>query len=130
MIRRPPRSTLFPYTTLFRSPSTATAASLRWPSCSSRSSCSPDTDDRGACEDDAICERYLGAWAWGLVGGERVSEEQACVPRGARQVAGQLCGARSEGALFVRVTRSWHGRCVPGTCPGASLGMRCPGVGR
>src|SRR6478672_12502935 len=26
MIRRPPRSTLFPYTTLFRSPSTAAAA--------------------------------------------------------------------------------------------------------
>src|ERR1035437_2827221 len=28
MIRRPPRSTLFPYTTLFRSPSTATAAEV------------------------------------------------------------------------------------------------------
>src|SRR5256885_8281286 len=27
MIRRPPRSTLFPYTTLFRSPSTSTAPS-------------------------------------------------------------------------------------------------------
>src|SRR5687767_15910386 len=31
MIRRPPRSTLFPYTTLFRSP-TATAACRRMPS--------------------------------------------------------------------------------------------------
>src|SRR2546430_12358364 len=29
MIRRPPRSTLFPYTTLFRSPAAATA-DLRW----------------------------------------------------------------------------------------------------
>ncbi|XP_070115211.1 uncharacterized protein [Equus caballus] len=38
-------------------PSTATAASLRRPSFSSRSSCSPDTDDRGACEDDSIWER-------------------------------------------------------------------------
>src|SRR3712207_8780657 len=28
MIRRPPRSTLFPYTTLFRSPSTRTATKL------------------------------------------------------------------------------------------------------
>ena len=56
-------------------PSTAMAAGLRWPSFSSRSSCSPDTDDQGACEDDAVWERYLGAWAWGLVGGERVSEE-------------------------------------------------------
>src|SRR2546426_2930251 len=32
MIRRPPRSTLFPYTTLFRSPSRACeAAAARWP---------------------------------------------------------------------------------------------------
>src|SRR3712207_7120031 len=45
MIRRPPRSTLFPYTTLFRSPdrtSARTAAStrlLRWPSdCSTSAS--------------------------------------------------------------------------------------------
>src|SRR5256885_9618226 len=30
MIRRPPRSTLFPYTTLFRSASCATRASPRW----------------------------------------------------------------------------------------------------
>ena len=35
-------------------PSTATAASLRRPSFSSRSSCSPDTDDQGACEEDSI----------------------------------------------------------------------------
>nr|XP_044623838.1 proton myo-inositol cotransporter-like [Equus asinus] len=34
------------------------AASLRRPSLSSRSSCSPDTDDRGACEDDSIWESY------------------------------------------------------------------------
>src|SRR5436853_6266518 len=30
MIRRPPRSTLFPYTTLFRSPSTWAARRGRW----------------------------------------------------------------------------------------------------
>ncbi|XP_070115037.1 odorant-binding protein 2b-like [Equus caballus] len=36
------------------------AASLRRPSFSSRSSCSPDTDDQGACEDDAIWERKGG----------------------------------------------------------------------
>ncbi|XP_070347562.1 uncharacterized protein [Equus asinus] len=39
-------------------PSTATAASLRRPSFSSRSPCSPDTDDQGACEDDSIWESY------------------------------------------------------------------------
>ncbi|XP_070362639.1 uncharacterized protein [Equus asinus] len=38
-------------------PCTAKAASLRRPSFSSRSSCSPDTDDQGACEDDSIWER-------------------------------------------------------------------------
>src|SRR3712207_7595409 len=32
MIRRPPRSTLFPYTTLFRSPPSGTRASLVLPS--------------------------------------------------------------------------------------------------
>src|SRR5690348_17677759 len=32
MIRRPPRSTLFPYTTLFRSPSLLKAAVVRMPS--------------------------------------------------------------------------------------------------
>src|SRR5215208_8433909 len=30
MIRRPPRSTLFPYTTLFRSPCSASAWAWRW----------------------------------------------------------------------------------------------------
>src|SRR2546427_7746582 len=39
MIRRPPRSTLFPYTTLFRSPGTPGCSSpvSRWCSCSSGS---------------------------------------------------------------------------------------------
>src|SRR2546421_948113 len=32
MIRRPPRSTLFPYTTLFRSPSSAASAWASWSS--------------------------------------------------------------------------------------------------
>src|SRR5260370_20967331 len=43
MIRRPPRSTLFPYTTLFRSParSTATPVSIRARSTSSVSNISP-----------------------------------------------------------------------------------------
>src|SRR6266496_85687 len=36
MIRRPPRSTLFPYTTLFRSPSGPTARWAAWPTCASR----------------------------------------------------------------------------------------------
>nr|XP_044601075.1 uncharacterized protein LOC123276133 [Equus asinus] len=66
-----------------------------------------------------------GAWAWGPVGGERVPEEQACAPRGARQVAGQLCGAGSEGvsscASGVRGTggvcraRGQPGHAVPGS---------------
>src|SRR3989442_3923974 len=40
MIRRPPRSTLFPYTTLFRSPSTTTRLGSPPPSASAFRSCS------------------------------------------------------------------------------------------
>src|SRR5260370_21885319 len=36
MIRRPPRSTLFPYTTLFRSISTSTLPSIKLRKCSSK----------------------------------------------------------------------------------------------
>src|SRR3712207_7471316 len=36
MIRRPPRSTLFPYTTLFRSPMSATVSSSSWTRSSKR----------------------------------------------------------------------------------------------
>src|SRR5260370_27575602 len=38
MIRRPPRSTLFPYTTLFRSACTGRPASATWPASSARKS--------------------------------------------------------------------------------------------
>src|SRR2546430_10411265 len=41
MIRRPPRSTLFPYTTLFRSPHTATRGREEIPSCIQWSASSP-----------------------------------------------------------------------------------------
>src|SRR5438270_3759783 len=39
MIRRPPRSTLFPYTTLFRSRDAEAPAAARWLTWISRSSC-------------------------------------------------------------------------------------------
>src|SRR3954468_13932421 len=41
MIRRPPRSTLFPYTTLFRSPARAPAIRWPWASASIATSCCP-----------------------------------------------------------------------------------------
>src|SRR3712207_7615591 len=49
MIRRPPRSTLFPYTTLFRSSSTSTCpdrrtpAQLPWTACAGAPRCLPGT---------------------------------------------------------------------------------------
>src|SRR5215203_155207 len=53
MIRRPPRSTLFPYTTLFRSPDSTSAQAFSravtlWsgPTASSRSRMRPSTGDR------------------------------------------------------------------------------------
>src|SRR2546428_3576474 len=56
MIRRPPRSTLFPYTTLFRSPAPRPACK-RSRSASARSpGSSPDPDEPG---DRALAERLL-----------------------------------------------------------------------
>src|SRR3712207_7216357 len=52
MIRRPPRSTLFPYTTLFRS---STATSTRSPPTST-------TPARGAWPPSATCGRSRSAW--------------------------------------------------------------------
>src|SRR5689334_25024913 len=49
MIRRPPRSTLFPYTTLFRSRSARATGCVRCSSrCSTRSSCGP-ASSAGSC---------------------------------------------------------------------------------
>src|SRR5436189_3546769 len=45
MIRRPPRSTLFPYTTLFRSPM-APSTSWRWPAARRRRLPVDDPEDR------------------------------------------------------------------------------------
>src|SRR3712207_8809997 len=42
MIRRPPRSTLFPYTTLFRSRRTLSATRLQFRPCSNDEGCAPD----------------------------------------------------------------------------------------
>src|SRR5256885_5288206 len=41
MIRRPPRSTLFPYTTLFRSPEARDAVAWAWPSMLTFTTCLP-----------------------------------------------------------------------------------------
>src|SRR5258706_11557816 len=52
MIRRPPRSTLFPYTTLFRSekPNACVSSSCAGMTCSTDSECSPKEHcTRGAC---------------------------------------------------------------------------------
>src|SRR2546422_3652343 len=46
MIRRPPRSTLFPYTTLFRSPSSCPAVRRPRPATSRQSSVRSETDDQ------------------------------------------------------------------------------------
>src|SRR5438105_8700450 len=46
MIRPPPRSTLFPYTTLFRSPRSSTVEASSGRTCSSRPTCAPPTGSR------------------------------------------------------------------------------------
>src|SRR2546427_7803135 len=56
MIRRPPRSTLFPYTTLFRSPTTSWSGDTGWGSPSTRRDSSeynpgPHSSHRGGCHE-------------------------------------------------------------------------------
>src|SRR2546422_8468710 len=53
MIRRPPRSTLFPYTTLFRSPKCSSAGP--------RPRCALARDDHIAERGDALVKRRMGA---------------------------------------------------------------------
>src|SRR2546422_8248541 len=74
MIRRPPRSTLFPYTTLFRSP--ATRASPR---------------PRAACES---CDLHVMTARWPPLGGESPGP----LPR-QEQTAGEAAGDRKSTRL-------------------------------
>src|SRR5256885_12879598 len=67
MIRRPPRSTLFPYTTLFRSDETAERAALLFQSRSGRKS---GTDLPGQRRAAVLARLPCGSWAAAL----------ACVP--------------------------------------------------
>src|SRR5258706_11975934 len=53
MIRRPPRSTLFPYTTLFRSAATTAAAATTAPASHFLRHCSPPPPDRQ--REGALC---------------------------------------------------------------------------
>src|SRR3712207_4106707 len=62
MIRRPPRSTLFPYTTLFRSSST-TGSSPRTPTCARMpSTCSGGTSPRRADVARHVAARGIEIW--------------------------------------------------------------------
>src|SRR3712207_9088647 len=51
MIRRPPRSTLFPYTTLFRSPALASPITLAFEACAERRNDEKSVADRGCLTD-------------------------------------------------------------------------------
>src|SRR5687768_17925231 len=73
MIRRPPRSTLFPYTTLFRS-----AASSRDSACSSASPASPtESADTRAARHCARPARTLHVCVWSGRSEEHTSELQS-----------------------------------------------------
>src|SRR3712207_7890171 len=69
MIRRPPRSTLFPYTTLFRSPSPATSA--RSPTTARSTSTAASTPPP-----TPTCWRGA-AWTWSSRSEEHTSELQS-----------------------------------------------------
>src|SRR3712207_7432762 len=94
MIRRPPRSTLFPYTTLFRSPGAAAG-------------CAGDRAAGGGAAGAGrdVCDSLL-ADGWGAVGGEagdrkrtrlksshaNISYDVFCLKKKTRQAAGHLVG--------------------------------------
>src|SRR3712207_7186675 len=61
MMRRPPRSTLLPYTTLFRSPEAATKATVRLPSLRTRKSSSADASAVGRLAAHASPEKDSSA---------------------------------------------------------------------
>src|SRR5690242_21047427 len=73
MLRRPPRSTLFPYTTLFRSPPAARCRTCGPCGAGGRR---PRTPWRGACHGVlSVVGRSLGAWPRARTRGSRRSEE-------------------------------------------------------
>src|SRR2546430_17148015 len=61
MIRRPPRSTLFPYTTLFRSPSSS-CSTLKWRRCAPRRSMSTRSEEHTSelqSQSNLVCRLLL-----------------------------------------------------------------------
>src|SRR2546430_13383518 len=68
MIRRPPRSTLFPYTTLFRSPILRPRSSLRRRSPKDRARL-PSAHCRGDCNGLHVC------WCWASLRSEEHTSE-------------------------------------------------------
>src|SRR5256885_6005869 len=72
MIRRPPRSTLFPYTTLFRSPARTRSSRIRP---------GPAPGTRGRTRRVA----WIGSWPVTLDGAGRVAEDVAALAEGVDQ---------------------------------------------
>src|SRR3712207_7699906 len=80
MIRRPPRSTLFPYTTLFRSSAAQAEQALDDERAVVTYHFPVEIEVRGAASDvdvDAVADRVLGRLAQGLRSEEHTSELQS-----------------------------------------------------
>src|SRR5258707_10706666 len=75
MIRRPPRSTLFPYTTLFRSPPVAAAAAAA--GAFSSSACRPAPPAPAHAREPRYNQECLVARAWAGRSEEHTSELQS-----------------------------------------------------
>src|SRR5258707_1717375 len=75
MIRRPPRSTLFPYTTLFRSIPTATRSSRASDLRQRPTTRKPCTNRRASCSSRATASRILGRLDMFVLGKQDRSEE-------------------------------------------------------
>src|SRR5438034_5288184 len=92
MIRRPPRSTLFPYTTLFRSRSSSDCISLRFVrNCTSSTSSTSTRSEEHTSElqshSDLVCRLLLEKKKQGRTGADstHASRSQRTLPRAAQK---------------------------------------------
>src|SRR2546429_7826117 len=100
MIRRPPRSTLFPYTTLFRSPFHVRVVVLPWlaPSQTPQSARredegeAPEPAERPECPDEEEAAGGLGDLA--VMCPPHVDDRHACRERSEERRVGKECRSR------------------------------------
>src|SRR5687768_18565364 len=94
MIRRPPRSTLFPYTTLFRSKKRPACSELRWAYCNHKATYFASYLTGGDCRSE---ERRVGKEC-SSGGSPQPDEQERSAGWAAVEGGGSASGSRGRGA--------------------------------